>query len=235
MDVAAGLADSVCFYAYLKWWLLTLCCICPYLTADAGLLGKPATAAPFIAALATSVDSIIVRQQLPASIHSITSKIHRSSDEGNERLLQEHAAVSKYLQKLGVSLSAMMAILRYCERRPMNLITAQGRIKQLQERFGESVANDMLTLAPGLLTRNTDRLLDYYKALTHVLGSEKLTKVIVKKMPELLQHKPEMVQARIQALQEMLQVSCTSPTDCPVQLWTLGVTVAATVIANSRC
>lgn len=168
------------------------------------------TALPAAAPSSPSRIELVLSGCPPAGSRSITAKVPKSTDETDEQqLLQKHAAFSETLQKLGLSFSAMMAVLKQGQRRRLNLKQALVRIKVLQDYFGQSLTSDMLTLSPELLERDPQRLIQYFEGLVQVLdGKRPFTLSLLKKAPDIVQHKPEMVQTRLNELQQILQASC---------------------------
>jgi hypothetical protein len=122
---------------------------------------------------------------------------------------QRQEALRSVLEQARLSFPAIMAVLRRSHVRQFNPDIIGPRVKQLQEAFGADTVNAMLSVEPELLDRSAERMIDHFKGLSKLLGAgDAFAKEIVVRCPDLLGHRPELMQARMQRMGVLLQVRC---------------------------
>lgn len=127
--------------------------------------------------------------------------------EKQQRLNQRQAALRSVLQQAGISFSAQMSVLKRSHVRQLNPDIVQQRIIKLQEAFGADAVNSILSSAPELLDRKSERMVEYFRGLSQLLGAgDAFALEVVVRCPDLLGHRPEMVQMRLQNMAKVLQV-----------------------------
>ncbi|WIA10420.1 hypothetical protein OEZ85_010612 [Tetradesmus obliquus] len=100
-----------------------------------------------------------------------------------------------------------MSVLKRSHVRQLNPDIVQQRIIKLQEAFGADAVNSILSSAPELLDRKSERMVEYFRGLSQLLGAgDAFALEVVVRCPDLLGHRPEMVQMRLQNMAKVLQV-----------------------------
>jgi hypothetical protein len=153
-----------------------------------------------------------------------------SAAVGNEPVAESSAAIQAVLDSCGLSYAAAVSVLRCNSKRALRPGDTLDRIRGLQDVFGPAAVNLMLTAVPELLFHKTAKLVDCFTNLVELFGSRAITLDVVKRGPDLLLHKPNVIKRRMQILLEMLQVMTAGGIFIPGQIWAWQQCTAQAVV-----